>query len=318
MADVVAAARYLNRELTQYDQTFYQTVHPRYWAANGELHPTVGDLSLGTKRIVAEEIDTVGDAKIYDGQADDVPFADFGITESEFKARVIISGAKWNLFDIEAQMVANRNSTGPQTNLVETKMLAVSQAIDKRLHELACFGDTKQGMQGIFTGDRVDVLDEAQDLYGLSTDDLYTYFVDLCGQFEDDSLLTAQVVDVLMPKRLMTRLQLRFPQNSDGTPYRLLLENNVIARMIPVNELRSDILEKYGVFAPGTDTDRMMIGNMADMMALKRQFYGTQRTTPRVHPNGLKFQMTAYAATSEAQFRQPFKFRYINFAAPTP
>lgn len=315
MADVIGMGKFLQRELQQVDSTWIQTVYPDYWATSGKYHRATPTLALGAKQVVAGRIDEVGDAAIYDGKASDIPLADFGVTEDAWKARIVIAGATWNVFDLAAAEMANRNAILPNRNFVETKMDAMKRAIDRRVHELVWAGDKKQGMQGLFSGSQVEVVTETTNLYALSTDDLYDYFIELIGDFQDDTLLTAEATAMMVPKPLHNRLMRRFTQNSDGTPYQLLTDPSrglMVKAIVPINELKATFLEAAEVEAPGANKDRIIIGDLANADVVRREYYSMDRTEVTLGDDGITYRVTAYCATSEAQFRQPFRAKYLD------
>jgi hypothetical protein len=315
MADVIGAGKFLRSELAQYDSTLYATQYPEYWLANGKYHRSRGDLMLGVRELVSGRVDFVGAANIYDGKSTDIPLSDFGITEDRYKARVIISGAQWNVFDLAANEAARRNALLPQRDFVSLKMDAMKQSIDRRVHELGVYGSTPQAMNGMFSGAQVEIKSISTDVYALSADDLYQFFLDEIGDFRRDSKLTAEVTGMLVPEAINIKLARRFTANADGTPRLLLTSADrgmSVQNIIPVNELESAYLEANGVQSSGTNKDRIMLGSLDDERTLLRQFYPMDRTEVTLAPDGITYQVTGYTAVTEMQFRTPYKVRYLD------
>lgn len=320
MADVVGAGKFLTQELNQYDTTFYSTVYPEYWGAEGKYHPTQGNLELGTKNIVSGRIDYVGEAAIYDGKSTDIPLSDFGITEDEYKARIVIAGAQWNIFDLAAAQKANRQALLPNRDYLSLKMEAMKRSMDRRIHRLVWAGEANNDMEGLFSGSQVTLKNITTDLYALTSDQLYDFFLDELSDFQEDSLLTAEATWMYVPKRLKTRLTKRFPNNMDGTPYLLLTDPKrgiMVKGIQEVNELKSSFLEQFGVHAVGTNKDRLMFGQLDDLSVLKRQFYPMDRSIPQLADDGVTYRITAWCATTEMQFREPFRVRYLDIPRAT-
>jgi len=316
MADIVGAGKFLTQELNQYDATFYETIYPEYWGAEGKYHPAQGNLQLGTKKIVSGRIDYVGEAAIYDGKSTDIPLSDFGITEDEYNARIVIAGAQWNVFDLAAAQKANRDALLPQRDYLALKMEAMKRSMDRRVHNLTWAGDTSNSMSGLFAGGQVEVKTITTDYYTTGTsDDLYNFILDELSQFQDESLLTAEATVMYVPKPFKTLLTKRFPNNMDGNPYMLLTDpkRGVMVRQIQeINELKSSFLEQFNVHAAGTNKDRIMFGQLDDAQVLRRQFYPMDRSVPQLADDGITYRITAWCATSEIQFREPFRIRYLD------
>lgn len=312
MPDSVAAGKFLSRELEQHDPTFYETVYPEYWGAEGKHHPAIGDLDIGTRGIVASRLDMVGEGVLYDGTSTDIPLADFGIEEAEYNTRIVISGAEWTLFDLEAQRKANTSALLPSRDIIQTKVEAMRMAIDRRMHRLVWAGD--RDMQGLFNHADIEIKTISTDLYSLSPADLYDFFLDEITDFQDDSELTAEVTDIKVPLKLKRALLKRFLQNGDRNPFALLTsqaEGIAVRSLEVVNELKADLLEEYGVNPPGTGYDRIMIGELNNPRAIRRQFYSINRTEAR-EVDGMRWRVFGFAGTSEVQVRQPFRLRFLD------
>lgn len=314
--DAVTGAKFLREQLRQYDNSFYATEYPEYWGAEGRHHYATGDLALGVREIISGRMDYVGEAVIYGPEATDIPLADFGITEDKYKTRIVIAAAEFNIFELATQQAANQNPMFGQRNIIAEKMDALKLSIDRKMHKLVVYGDTAHQMDGLFSGADVEVKTLTENLYALSADDLYDWWLNELGVLRRETLLTADFMQAMVPDAMRTKMMRRFPTNGDGNPLTLLTGQNgnalSLQSMESVNELDSRFLEDNGVHEEGDDLDRMVLGSLGDSRAMRRQFYTMDRTAPHT-ADGLTFKVFGYAATSEAQFRQPYKFRYYEF-----
>ncbi|MBW4636337.1 MAG: DUF2184 domain-containing protein [Iphinoe sp. HA4291-MV1] len=314
MADTIGAGKFLVEELAEYDEEFYETTYPEYWAATGQYIPSTGDLRLGTKKFISGRIDTVGKATIYDGKATDIQLADFGITADEYRAVIVILAAEWNIFDIAAAEEAKLNALLPDRDFVSLKMEALNRGITQRLHEIVAFGDATYDMDGMLNSTNVELITETNDVYTYPPDALYNWIRGLLKRFRKESLLTASATDLFVPTDFYDRLLGRFTTNNDGNPFELLTnpqKGQKVGTVTELNELSSNYLEQFSVHAAGTNKDRLVLLER-DPKVLRRKFYATDRTEPMLGDDGITYRLTGYAGTTEVQFRQPYCVRYID------
>jgi hypothetical protein len=314
---ITLSTPFLQQALTHYDQQFYTTVYPEKWAANGMHHFSSGDLPLGLQRVIAGRIDYVGSAAIWNGKAQDIPVSDFGIELDSYGVRMVISGAEWNMMDLQAEQLASANSLTPVPDFVATKLDAMRMAIDNRMHDLIVYGNSKHGMDGLFTGGSVASISTSTDLYALSAYDLYLWFRDLLVSYQDDTLLTTELTEAVINNRLYNALTRPFVATSiaSGTPYEYLTDPSkgpAISKFTVVNECRSGYLESNGAHAAGLNRDLIVLGPLTDSQAFRRRFHPLTRTEIW-QTDPMNWRVFAYTATTEAQFRQPYKFRYVRY-----
>jgi hypothetical protein len=313
MPNPVASPQYLDHELTLYDQTFYETEYPEYWAANGRHHSADGSLPLGLRRIVSSRIDWLGEAVTYDGSSTDIPLTDFGIETDQYKVLVKITSAQWNMFDLASEDFASQNAVLPLRDLVETKMQACRESIDQSIHQQVVAGSP--GFQGLFSLRDVEVITITDDLYAMTADEIYEWFKDFQITFSRRTKLTASLTKALIPVELNRVLFKRFVSNTDGNPFRLLTDSSqemLYGSIESVNELESAYLESSKVHAAGYNHDRMLLGAIDDSRVLRRRYYPLNRT--QAHPiDGLNWRVFSFCATGEVEARQPHKLVYVDF-----
>lgn len=317
---------WLRQEVTNYTTEWYKTVYPKRWGANGEHHQAVGDLLLGEKRIVVPRIEEAGRASIHTGRAVDIPLLKLGASADSWETRVVIMRAEWDLIaDLAAQDVANRSGILPRRNIVQQLMDGLKDKITERVNELVIFGDPVEGMDGLFRSDLVEQMEIAAgtNIHEGTAFERYNRILNFLKIFHKKSLLTVAATKMLCTIDLYHSLLQPFDGFNDTPLDRLLGRNTDHARMVqeivPVNELSANLLEQYGVFAPGTDRERFVL--IEDRAAITeertlpstiRNFYPLDYTMPR-YATDTTFSVTAFEATSEMQFRQPFKVLFVNY-----
>lgn len=317
MADLTTAQKFVTQELTKYDQTAYETVYPEKWAYEGKHHPTEATLALGTKEIATFTQDYVGNAAIYDGMSLDIPMSDYGLTEDRYQANIIVTKAQWSFFDTEMQSLANSNALLPQRDMVAMKMKANDRSIVNRIHQQAVFGDPSRNMSGILNDANVELVSLTVDPYTLSPEDLYDFFLGIITQFQDDTELTQEFTNALAPNKLRAQLlKSNRVSGSDSNPTGLsrLLDSQagLLSSFDVIPEAKARHLEANGVNPVATNKDRMILGALTDREAIKREYYPINRTSV-VPIDSHRVEVLSYAATSEVQYRQPYKFRIYEF-----
>lgn len=317
---------YIRQEVTKYVREWYRTVYPDRWAARGVHHMAVGDLMLGEKRIVVPRIEAAGKASIYTGRAVDIPLLKLGATADEWTTRIVIMRAEWDyIADIASQEAANRSGFYPRRNIVRELMDGLKDKITERIHELVCFGDKAEGMDGLFQTDLIEPVQipAGVNIHTLPAVEKYNLIRRYLKQFHKKSKLTAEAVKMLCTIDLYDALLEPFPQYNDTPLDRLIGRSpehgRYVREIIPVNELSADLLEEYGVMDEGQGRERFVLcedrklpTEMKMQPSCIRQFYGLDYTNPR-QATDTTWSMTAFEATSEVQYRQPFKHMFVDY-----
>ncbi len=334
MADITDGGLWLQSEVTRYSDTWYRTIYPERWGANGEHHQAIGDLRLGEKRIVVPRIEAAGRASIHTGRAIDVPLLKLGATADEWHTRVVIMRAEWDwIADIAAEEVANSSGILPRRNIVQELMNGLKEKIVERIHELVVFGDAIENMAGLLNSDLVEQVDipvgtNIHQPSAAGADlgmEAYLRMKRYLKYFHKKSMLTSSATLLLCTMDWYDVLLTPF-QNYNETPLDRLIGNNpqyarYLNRIVPVNELQADLLERFGVFRAGDNRERFVI--MEEMPtsrdvngilipSILRNFYPLDYTIPRMITD-TGYSMTAFEATSEMQIRHPFKILYVNY-----
>lgn len=313
---ITFSTKYLQDVVRLYDRQFYLTEYPEWWAAQGKLHYSVGDLPLGIQRVTAGRIDWIGSAAIYNGVAEDVPISDFGIELDDYKVRMVISGARWNMSEQNIESLARTNGSDmmPVPDIVQTKMDAMRMSIDQRMNELIMYGSSKHGMEGLFTASDVQSDVITDNPYTMTQIQLYNWFIDMIALYQRETKLTALTTELIVPHMLYVKMAKPFlaTEQASGSPYEFLTSRDkggLVSRISYVQELDSGYLESNGAQASGTNRDLIIMGPLTDSRAYQRRFHPLQRT--EVWQSGpMDWQVWSYMATTESQFRQPYKFRY--------
>lgn len=318
MVDQVAAGKFLTQELRQYDPEFYSVERYEKWGAKGLYHPSTADLTLGVREVVQSHLETTGKAGRWDGKATNIPIANFGVGATSYKASVYVIGAEWTTFDLQASAVAKGNALLPQRDLVRTNMEALQIGMDEAIHDVVAFGDPDIGMDGLFSGGSIEVLTPATNPYTLSPQDLYEFFLELIWTFKRQSKVPTDQISVYLPTPLLAKLLIPIENQGGATPLSHLLGGTTsqygkFAKVFKdFDELESSFLEQYRIHSVGTNKDRIAIGQFDSTRALRRQFYPIDRTEPRLADDGITYRVTAFYATTESQYRMPYRFQFVD------
>lgn len=317
MVDYRQVGRFLTGQLVRYDNKFYDTVYAALWGANGEMHSAKGTLPLGIKKILSGRIDYVGEASLYDGNATDILISDFNVVTDEYKTKVIIAAAEWNIFDLATNNAAD-NTILPRLDYIGLKMGAVRRSLDTRMHKMVWAGETALNFQGLFSCRDLVVENINTDLYALSGFDLFNWTRNAINTFRENSLLTANAAVLVVPSRFYNKLLEPIGADYSVTPYKMLTDPTMgrsVREIREVNELKSDFLGRYRV-RPDTLKDRLMLLDDTDEGKPEREFYPIDRTPPILQDDGITYRVTSWTATSEMEFKQAFRAKYFDINAP--
>ena len=317
MVDYKQTGRFLTGQLLRYDRKFYDTVYPAMWGANGELHDAQGTLPLGVKRILSGRIDYVGEASLYDGNATDILISDFNVVTDEYKTKVIIGAAEWNIFDLATNNTAD-NTILPRLDYIGLKMGAVRRSLDTRMHKMVWAGEPALNFQGLFSARHIPIESISTNLYTMDGFAAYNWCRNAINLFRETSLMTANAAVLVVPSRFYNKLLEPIGADYSMTPYQMLTDptrGRSVREIREVNELKSDFLSRFRVRADNLK-DRLMLLDDTDEGIPTREFYQTDRTPPILQDDGITFRVTSWTATSEVQYKQAFRAKY--FDVPTP
>lgn len=133
---------FFGRELEHVKARSYDVVYPEFMAR--EMIPVSHDAGPGAESISYEQYDVVGIAKLISNYADDLPRVD--VKGKLFTSRVKSLGAAYgyNVQEIRAARQAGKP-------LEQRRANAAKRAINQLEDEIACNGDSDNGLGGFFT-----------------------------------------------------------------------------------------------------------------------------------------------------------------------
>jgi len=134
------------RELEFIKSRSYDVVYPELKAI--QLIPVSTEAGSGAETITYQQFDQVGVAKIIANYADDLPRADIKGKEFTAKVRSIGDSYGYNVQEIRAAQMANRNLTQRKAN-------AARRANDQLVDSLAWYGDATHGLVGLLNNPNI-------------------------------------------------------------------------------------------------------------------------------------------------------------------
>lgn len=104
-----------------------------------DVLPTVNEGGPGITEIVSEVYDQFGKAQIINGGAKDIPFVAAGGKEIHYPVVMWGIGARWNLQELQAFIVAQRNGRGRRSP-EQLRQAAALRGVEEALNDQAFFG----------------------------------------------------------------------------------------------------------------------------------------------------------------------------------
>lgn len=303
--DVVQAGRFLSRKLEVKLPGVIKKKYPPLWGAMGMHIPTTGDLPLGSKKLVIETIEEVGEAAIYDGLANDIPLADVTAGEETYKASVIISGFKAGVLELD---YARRLGV----DIGDERMMAMSRAINEKIHKIALRGTTKHGMTGFFNNPNVNRVDITTNFYDPATtaDNLIDFVNSLTNSIRKYTKMVEAADMILCSVDFANRLNKRVPDSGVAVIDNILnRRGQTLKDIVPVNELDASVLEEFGVHPAGTNKERIIVYPMSSEI-LERKFSPMDTLPPQLHI--MDYLTIGYCGTSEVIWRYPDAALYVD------
>lgn len=309
---------YFRQELGQRVAQMIPIIRDPLWGYMGDYVPTQGNLRPGEKNIPVAQIEYKGRAKLFNNsRISDIPLVSSSMTQDGYKTWKIVIGAEWGQDEIDAYLEATRNGSNllPHEDPIQANLNAVNQVLAETADQLIMYGGN--GFDGFLANSRaVEENDAVTDLYALTPDELFDYLRLKINQFKREASLSSSQVTVLLPSNIYDLL---IKKRSDGTTVYFDLTNreqgSIVTTINEVKELDHEYLEANGVYAPGTDTDRIIMYHN-NPETLSRRFYPIKTTTVQTHPNGMVYTMSGYYGSSEVMVYQPMRMWFINVNAP--
>jgi hypothetical protein len=313
------AGLFLKEQLRIIEPGIMETEYPELWGANGKYHTVTTGLPFGANEIFYARVDRVGRAVNFGGKATDIPLVNAGIDTDSNITLMGVLGAEWDWSKLKQQeMAMESGSFNFSVNYIDQYLAALNRGLDEWVHMRTLWGDPSIGFQGLFTNADVEIIEITDNLYSLTANELYDFFVDESFRFQKETKLTGQATDLLIPPDLMRALMKRFTENSDGNVSTLLVGNpNVNQRasfrtINDVNELSYSYLVENGVIEASDNQDMFLLYENTDQV-LDKLYSGIFRTPVGLMDDQMTYRTTGVTKISEVRAKRPYKIKYYRF-----
>lgn len=329
--EITIAGKFLRESLTRYETEFLDTVYPDYWGYEGKYHNAKSGLPFGVKEVGYSRIDYTGRAVNYGGKATTLPLANFGINMDKNRTMVGVLAADWTWQELAEEAAAQSNPHVAQINVVREYSEALDKGLREWMHIRALFGDPSVGFTGLFNNPFVEVIDvNFASFLGLSgtgaAGAAYDWIRSQLSQFRKDSKLTAENCSLLTSEDVLQKLTTRYADaSSDGTPYGTLTGAGAAGtgaasvreiNVVPELSITQEMINDYALegFTPNQEwmlcyeeSPDNMIRQYADIETFLAGNDG-------MLDDGLTFRKIGMCATTEVQFKRPYRARLYRFA----
>lgn len=297
---VEKAGVFLSRELEQRLPKVYEKKYPGLKFANGELLPINASLEAGAESIIEDVMSTVGEAaEGASDQIDDIPLADAAFDQYKFPVICKPVAIRYSIRELDAARLSGRNVRG-------AKEMAARRSLEEASNILGAFGNTQRGLYGLLNDPNVPVESSITDnIYdaAYTADDLINLFNTKVADVVVSSNMAEEVDTALVPVRLHERMVGLRVGDSGMTVKQFLLENSTwLKSIMPVNELASATLEKYGVHSSGTNKDAIFFYSR-NPDSVERLVQPITTMTPQLR--GMHYIVYMYFCTTGAVWHYP-------------
>ncbi|MBW4421787.1 MAG: DUF2184 domain-containing protein [Myxacorys californica WJT36-NPBG1] len=270
---------------------------------NGSLVPTMADLQPGAATLVQEQMEVVGEAAIVADEAFDIPLADVGAEEVQFKIIAVFSGFHFTFRQMQAAQFSN-------VPLSDKKAFAARRAIAEKMNKIAAFGAAKYDCTGFLNNPDVPVNNSSFNPATATADDVIEWFIDEIVAIESNTELTESPTLGLVTPELHGILLKKRVGDANLNIKSYILANTGLTDIRPVTELKSATLEANSVQAASTNKDRVMLYPL-DPEIVERHIEMT-KPLPEEYRNA-KYITPMYACTSPVIWNFPKAARSIDY-----
>lgn len=238
---------------------------PAYPFENGTLIPTAGDLPPGKDEVGAIFMGgNVGEeAILLSPGAADIPLTPVSMTTDKFP--VVMAAKGYSINWQEARALTQLNLE----NLIETRKIDIVRSeIAKRLNRFAAIGEPVLGYTGLYNNPNVSVVNSSFNPNTATYSEWLTFLIDtiLSAGVSADGETVLEPTTVLLSQRMRV-LASRIMNPLNGNVSALDAASTQLG--IPISSTgtyfvrspfsASDTLERYRVFPPGTNKDRIIV-----------------------------------------------------------
>jgi hypothetical protein len=301
---------FLNKQLEQKLPGVLMRRYPGLPFANGQYLPAIGDLAIGAQYLTKEVMEQFGEAQIYSETSSDLPTISTTVDELGYRIVTFVSGVKWNYAELEHASFAN-------VDIVSRRTQFLPRVFDEAIQKFVLAGNTNLGITGFLNNPDVPAGNDSYDPNTGDADDAMDFVYRVMTAVPNRTNLTAESAVMLVPAKLRQKWARLVLSGTSVTVLEHIISNygsqsgGSLRAIVGINEMRSDILEAYGVNAPGTNKDMVMVAPV-DPTAADRRF-NARRALPLEY-NDTLYKQFYLQSTSEVRFERPDEFQIFNIA----
>jgi len=318
-----SVGRYLEQALTEYDRDIIKTVTAPAWATAGQNHATRGDLPRGLLKLTSTIVQTIGDAGIYDGKTIDIPMVDYSMDGADFTALRFIVGTKWSEDEIDSWQLASRAGLPSTLEPILTKMEAMQDILDLKMHRTILFGSKARNFKGWFTNGTVPIAAAVPAVKPLimTNTALYDWFSGILTEFSIKNALNPMQITAFVDPRFMRKLHEFLEGGSRNTVAEQILSTNTQAGLVKdirsIYELTPEVIQANTANLPNAvaaGTGRIILGCYDDPKCVLRRYYPSYRTTPEKLPGTFNWVVLMSSGTTELMHKKLLNFSFIDYS----
>lgn len=264
--------KYLSIETARIMPGYVSDIYRDFWAYDGKYHKIATNLDIGNTSIINPQIRGAGKAVIWTGEAIDVSTGQWQIGATNLKLNMWAFAVTQSWLEMHQQEIVKKMRILPERDWVEMGMKIAGTAIAQAIHDRVIAGVSQAGAiseNGLFRGTNITVIQETDNLYGLSPNDFYTRIQQYVTTFCRLGMLRPENIRILYPDSLRPNFAAKVSLGTAGTAQSVA--GALLERMEPektpvwINELKNvleldhDWLERLGVNPAGTNKSRMIL-----------------------------------------------------------
>lgn len=255
--------KFLTRYTEQRLPKIITTIWPKDTYASGDRIPTEFDLDEGATSVVNDVYDSEGGSDWMDDWANDITQVDVNLSESSVPVFDQYVSVNWTHKQVKSAALAEKNGFKSSKRLLSDMPLKTAvQVLTQRANLFAVYG--KGGVKGLFNA--TGILEEASSFnpYTGTSDQVRGFITE---QFSDIQLSNKveeaadQMPDTIdLPSRMFKVMHDSLIPNTETNIMLWIKKNYPFIKNINFSGLlNSDSLERFGLQAPGTNLDQMMV-----------------------------------------------------------
>jgi hypothetical protein len=305
---ITSYADYLHRQLEQKLPGILMRKMPGLPFANGQFLPATADLAIGAETLTRETMEAFGEAVIYSDTTSDLPTISTTIDERGYRAVTFVAGVKWTINELEKASFAG-------TDVVSRRTQFLPRFFDERKQKFILAGSPQHNITGFFNNAQVPKVNSTFNPNTASASDFMDFIYEILSETPDRTNLVGGIALMLVPLRFRQKMAQLFLSGTSVSVLEKVLEvygpstGGTLRQIVAINEMKSDVLELYGINPAGTDKDLIMLAPV-DPTACRRMF-NARRPLPLEGPIDTVYKQYYLESTSEPMFDYPLEFQYV-------